>query len=69
MRINLINPAAVLRRNEDGQMAILMVLVLPVVFLLFALALDAGVWFFRPPAGPKPGRRGGPGRDSAPAGD
>lgn len=46
MSINLINPAAALRRDEDGQMAILVVLVLPVVFLLFALALDAGVWFF-----------------------
>ena len=31
-----------LRRQENGQMAILMVLVLPVVFLLFTLPLDAG---------------------------
>ncbi len=34
-----------LRRQEDGQMAILLVMVLPVVFLLFALPLDAGVWY------------------------
>jgi len=34
-----------LRRDERGQIAILMLLVLPVIFLLFALALDAGVWF------------------------
>ena len=39
-------PAAMLRRDQRGQMAILMVMVLPVVFLLFALALDAGIWFF-----------------------
>ena len=46
MSINLIHPAAILRRDEKGQMAIVMVLVLPVIFLLFALALDAGIWFF-----------------------
>ena len=34
-----------LRRQENGQMAILLVMVLPVVFLLFALPLDAGIWF------------------------
>ncbi len=34
-----------LRRQENGQMAILMVLVLPVVFLLFTLPLDAGIWY------------------------
>ena len=34
-----------LRRQEDGQMAILLVMVLPAVFLLFALPLDAGIWF------------------------
>ena len=32
-------------RQEDGQMAILMVMVLPVVFLLFALPLDVGIWY------------------------
>ena len=35
-----------LSHKEDGQIAILMVLVLPVVFLFFAMALDAGIWFF-----------------------
>ena len=34
-----------LRRHEDGQIGILMVMILPVIFLIFALALDAGVWF------------------------
>ena len=38
--------AAKLSHEEKGPMAILMVVVLPVVFLLFAMALDAGVWFF-----------------------
>ena len=33
------------RRNESGQIAILMVMVLPVIFLMFALALDAGIWY------------------------
>ena len=32
-------------RQEDGQMAFLLVLVLPVVFLFFALPLDAGIWY------------------------
>ena len=36
---------AILRPNERGQVAILMVMVLPVIFLLFALAFDAGLWF------------------------
>ncbi len=36
---------ATLRHNERGQVAILMVMVLPVIFLFFALALDAGLWF------------------------
>ncbi len=44
---NLIKPlAAKLCREEDGQIAVVMVMVLPVVFLFFALALDAGLWFF-----------------------
>ena len=34
-----------LRRQENGQMAILMVMVLPAVFLILALPLDAGIWF------------------------
>jgi len=34
-----------LRRQEQGQMAILLVMVLPAVFLLFALPVDAGIWF------------------------
>ncbi len=34
-----------MHRDERGQVAILMVLVLPVIFMFFALALDAGVWF------------------------
>ena len=34
-----------LRRQENGQMAILLVMILPVVFLLMALPLDAGIWF------------------------
>jgi len=33
-----------LGRREDGQIAIIMVMILPVVFLLFALPLDAGIW-------------------------
>ena len=32
-------------RQENGQIAFLLVMVLPVVFLLFALSLDAGVWY------------------------
>ena len=35
-----------LRRQENGQIAILMVMVLPVVFLLMALPLDAGIWYW-----------------------
>jgi len=38
--------AAKLSREEDGQIAVLMIMILPVVFLFFALALDAGIWFF-----------------------
>ena len=34
-----------LLRHENGQMAILMVMVLPVIFLILALPLDAGIWF------------------------
>ena len=34
-----------LYQDQRGQVAILMVLVLPVIFMFFALALDAGVWF------------------------
>jgi Flp pilus assembly protein TadG len=32
--------------DEQGQMAILMVLIVIVVFMFFALALDAGLWYF-----------------------
>ncbi|MCK9517698.1 MAG: pilus assembly protein TadG-related protein [Dehalococcoidia bacterium] len=35
-----------LHRDEDGQMAIAMILTLLVVFLFFALAFDAGLWYF-----------------------
>ena len=35
-----------LSHEEDGQVAVLMIMILPVVFLFFALALDAGIWFF-----------------------
>ena len=38
--------AAKLSREEDGQMVILMVIILPAIFLFFAMALDAGIWFF-----------------------
>ena len=34
-----------LHRQEKGQVAIIMVMILPVVFLLFALPLDAGIWY------------------------
>jgi len=34
-----------LRREENGQMAIAVVLALPVVFVFFGLAMDAGLWF------------------------
>ena len=37
---------AKLSHEEDGQMAVLMIMILPVVFLFFALAMDAGIWFF-----------------------
>ena len=33
-----------LRREEAGQIAIMMVLTIPVMFMFMALALDAGVW-------------------------
>ena len=36
---------ACLRLAERGQMGILMVMVLPIIFLFFALAMDAGLWF------------------------
>ncbi len=32
-------------RQENGQMAFLLVMILPVIFLLLALPLDAGLWF------------------------
>ena len=32
--------------DESGQMAFLMLLVMPVVFIFFSLTLDAGVWYF-----------------------
>jgi len=34
------------RHDESGQMAILVVLVLPVVFSFLALGIDAGLWYF-----------------------
>ncbi len=34
-----------LRRDEDGQIAIMMVMVFPVVFIIFGLAFDAGLAF------------------------
>jgi hypothetical protein len=46
MRNHLSGQLATLRLNEGGQVAILMVMVLPAIFLFFSLALDAGVWFF-----------------------
>lgn len=45
MRNRLNGQLATLRQKERGQVAILMVLVLPAIFLFFALALDAGLWF------------------------
>ena len=45
MRNYLSRQLATLRLDKRGQIAILMVMVLPVIFLLFALALDAGVWY------------------------
>ena len=35
-----------LRRDERGQLAIAVVLVLPVIAIFFALAFDAGLWYF-----------------------
>ena len=32
--------------DESGAMAFLMLLTMPVIFIFFALALDAGVWYF-----------------------
>ena len=46
MRKIFINPAAILRRDERGQIGIIMVLILPMMFLFFAMALDAGIWYF-----------------------
>ena len=46
MRVNSINSARILRHDEKGQVAIIMVMILPVVFLFFAMAADAGIWFF-----------------------
>ena len=37
--------AAILRRDESGQTAFLMLLAFPVAFILLALPLDAGLWF------------------------
>ena len=34
-----------LRRDEGGQIAIVMVLALPVVFIIYGLVLNAGVWY------------------------
>ena len=45
MRNHLSQQPTLLRLDERGQVAILMVMVLPAIFLFFALALDAGVWF------------------------
>ncbi len=45
MRNRLSSQLATLRLDERGQVAMLMVMVLPVIFLFFALALDAGLWF------------------------
>ena len=45
MSNHLCGQLATLRLNERGQVAILMVMVLPAIFLFFALALDAGLWF------------------------
>ena len=45
MSNHLSSQLAALRPNERGQVAILMVMVLPAIFLFFALALDAGLWF------------------------
>ncbi len=43
---NLKHITGQLGRDERGQMAFLMVLSLPVLFIFMALAVDVGVWFF-----------------------
>ena len=40
------SPSTHLHREQGGQTAIAFVLTLLFVFVLFALAFDAGVWFF-----------------------
>jgi len=45
MSNHLSGQLATLRHNEHGQIGILMVMVLPAIFLIFALALDTGLWF------------------------
>ena len=42
----LTHQVADLRRDEDGQIAYMMLLTLPVVFVFMALAIDGGIWFF-----------------------
>ena len=42
----LIRQVANLRRDEDGQMAIAVVIALPIVFIFLALGFDAGLWYF-----------------------
>ena len=46
MRDSLTRQVATLRHDEGGQIAFLMLLTLPVVFILFALATDVGLWYF-----------------------
>jgi len=36
---------SILRRDESGQTAFLMLLAMPMVFLFYALAIDSGIWF------------------------
>ncbi len=35
-----------LRRDECGQIAVLMVLTIPVILMAMGLALDTGIWLF-----------------------
>ena len=44
--IYLTRRLATLRRDESGQMAFLMLVTLPIVFIFFTLAVDGGLWFF-----------------------
>ena len=46
MSEHLIRRLAILRRDESGQTAFIMLLALPVIFVFFGLAADAGIWFF-----------------------